>query len=379
MNERGCCPGPIAPVRRSPRIDACSDGHLIQPDPPDPKARAMSAPRGRRQTSRRFGGLDALGASLSLGIALSSCAVPSQMLAGPSDLADYRTFRAAAYEGARLALAHQYIDRHPRGAWAEEVRGVFDVEEPAWFELAKTSRWRARAYLVDMPWGPHADAARALLNLFDGHPEDVDTLELMAKAQLMEATLNAESATRKRVGELVLEELAALLDKTTWSASLDVPPAMLEGVLRGPARSTWGWGGTKLAWERTDEVFFVVPTPGGPLTRDAAVHFQLKVERGRVTQGTIQGANLFVRWAEAMQGQLFDPDNAGDRTTAASEIVEVLGGALEGQLPSARCRVNPIGKGGILTRACDGWLASVRMGSRTGDTDVIEIRAGILR
>ena len=334
----------------------------------------------RRRTSRRFGGLDATGASLSFGIALSSCAVPSQILAEPADLADYRIFRAAAYEGARLALAHQYIDRHPHGIWADEVRGVFDVEEPAWFELAKTSRWRARAYLIDMPWGPHADAARALLDLFErGHPEGVETLELMAKAQLMEATLDAESATRKRVGELVLEELAALLDKTTWSARLDAPPATLEGVLRGPAPSTWGWGGTKLASERTDAVFFVVPTPGGPLTRDVEVRFQLKLERGRVTQGTIQGADLFVRWAEAMQGQMFDTDSAGDRTTAASQIVEVLRGALEAQLPAVRCRVKPIGRGGILTRACDGWLASARMGSRTGDTDVIEVRAGIMR
>ena len=333
----------------------------------------------RRRPSRRFGGLDAFGASLALGIGLSSCAVSSQMLAEPGDLADYRTFRAAGYEGVRLALAHQYIDRHPHGIWADEVRGVFDVEEPAWFELAKTSRWRARAYLIDMPWGPHADAARALLNLFDGHTEDVDALELMEKAQLMEATLNAESATRKRVGDLVLEELAALLDKATWSARLEAPPATLEGVLRGPARSTWGWGGTKLASERTDEIVFVVPTPDGPVTHDVEVHFQLKLERGRVTQGTIQGANLFARLAEAIEGRIFDTDKTEDRTTAASEIVEVLGGALEAQMPAVRCRVKPIGRGGILTRACDGWLASARMGSRTGDSDGIEVRGGIMR
>jgi hypothetical protein len=232
---------------------------------------------------------------------------------------------------------------------------------------------------MDMPWGPHADAARALVNLFEGHPEDVETLELIAKAELMEATLNAESATRKRVGELVLEELAALLDKPTWAARLDAPPATREGVLRGPARSTWGLGGTKLNSERTDRVFFVVPTPDGPVTRDVDVRFQLKLERGRVTQGTIQAANLFVRWAEAMQARTLDMDNANDRTTAALEIVEVLRGALEAQLPAVRCRVKPIGRGGILTRACDGWLVSARMGNRSGDVDTIEVRAGIMR
>ena len=319
------------------------------------------------------------GARVLFCIATSACAVPAQMLAEPADLADYRSFRKAAYEGARLALAHQYIERHPNGAWADEVRRVFDAEEPGWFELAKTSRWRARAYLIDMPWGPHADAARALVNLFEGHPEDVETLELIAKAELMEATLNAESATRKRVGELVLEELAALVDKATWAARLDAPPATLEGVLRGPARSTWGWGGTKLNSERTDRVFFVVPTPDGPVTRDVDVRFQLKLERGRVTQGTIQAANLFVRWAEAMRAHTLDMDNANDRTTAALEIVEVLKGALEAQLPAVRCRVKPIGRGGILTRACNGWLVSARMGNRSGDADTIEVRAGIMR
>ena len=171
---------------------------------------------------------------------LSACAVPRQMLASPGDLADYRVVRTAANEGRRLYEMQRYLARHPDGAFAAEVRGAFDAEEAAFFERAKTSRAGALDYVVDLPEGPHVEAARALLVLFDAHSDDVDTLVLLAEARRTAAKLDYEEARRHRVGELVLAEAAALLEPAAWGARLDALPPPLERVLRGLARAPWG-------------------------------------------------------------------------------------------------------------------------------------------
>jgi hypothetical protein len=304
-------------------------------------------------------------------VTTASCGVARQMLASPADLADYREFRAAAYEGARLARAQRYLERHAGGVWADEVRSAFDAEEPVWFDAAKTSRSRARAYLVDLPAGPHADAARALLVLFDEHKGDVETLELLADARRTSAMLDAESVRRKRVGEVVLEELAVLLDRTTWGARLDAPPPPLASALRGHLQGTWG-GATR--GSHTEQAFFVVPTPQGAQSRVAEIRFRVWLEGQRVALGAIQGGDLFTRWAEAMEIRELDPGKAADRARIASLVADTLGGALEATLPAARCAAKTVGDEEILSRACDGWSVTARRGGPTGEDDTIEVR-----
>jgi len=91
------------------------------------------------------------------------CATFRPMTASPGDLEDYRAFRVAAYDGTRLARAKTYLDKHPQGAFVDEVRQAWDVEEPRWFARAQESRDGVRRYLADLPNGPHAEAAIALL------------------------------------------------------------------------------------------------------------------------------------------------------------------------------------------------------------------------
>ncbi len=308
-------------------------------------------------------------------VGLLSCGAATQMLASPDDLADYRAFRTAAYEGDRLAKAQAYLEGHPHGAWSGEVRELFDTEEPAWFERSKSSRSMARAYLASLPRGPHAEAARALMVLFDEHEGDIETLELLADARRTAAMLDEASARRKRVGEVVLEELAALLDTATWGAHLDEPPAVLAQALRGPVLRTWG-GGAR-AW-REDRLFFVVPTPRGTLSRVVDVRMQLWLDGGRVAQGVIEGADLFVRWAEALEMRPLDPNDAVDRAAALQGVADVLGGAVESSLPASRCAHGTSGAAAgasiVLMRACDGWELVARVAEREGERDSIEVR-----
>jgi hypothetical protein len=308
-------------------------------------------------------------------LACVGCAVAKQMLAAPDDLADYRAFRVAAEEGRRLARADNYLKRHPRGAWAGEVRAVFEAEEGTWFEAAKTSRTLARDYLVDLPHGPHADAARALLAFIKQDDSDIDTLVLLADSRRMAATLDVESVRREQVSDVVLEELSVLLDPTTPGAVIDDPPRALASALPGPPRRTWGTGPSAPPPKplREDQLSFVVRTPTGPEKRIAQVRLRLNLAGRRVVGGRIEGADLFIRWTEANEVRVLDTANVTDRATAASAVLEILGGALEARFPAARCTARPR-QGDILARACDGWRSSARMGARPGDEDVISVQ-----
>jgi hypothetical protein len=307
-------------------------------------------------------------------LALLGCAVTRQMLTVPDDLADYRAYRGATQEGTRLATAQRYLDRHPHGAWAAELRRTFEAEEAAWFESAKVSRSLARDYLVDLPNGPHAAAARALLLLFDERYEDIDTLELLAAARRTEAMLDVESEHRKRIGETILGELAALLDPPTWGSRLDDPPAVLAETLRGPTPRTWG-GAT--SGRRVDELFFVIPTPEGAQGRAVEVRFQLVLSSGRVAEGWIQGEDMFLRWAEANYLRVLDPTSPTDREAAASAVADVLAGALETRMPATRCTAAP-SPGDLVSRQCEGWQAVATMGARAGQNDAVVIRGPLL-
>ena len=302
--------------------------------------------------------------------ALIGCAVPTQMLASPSDLHDYRTFRLAAHEGRRLYEAQRYLERHPKGAFADEVRAVFDAEEPAWFEAAKTSRVRAREYVVDLPDGPHADAARTLMVLFDERQDDVDTVALLADVRRTAAKLDYESNRRHRVSDVILAELGALVDRDTWGARLEAPPPALAAVLRGEVANTWGAGAHA---QRHDSLIFVIPTPTGSEPSVADVTFQLWVEGGGIAEGLVQGDDLFVRWAESLQVKILDAGKPEDRASAAATVVDVLQGTFEATLPASRCKKPPQGAE-ILSRMCDGWVVSVRMGEGPGTLDVIDVR-----
>jgi hypothetical protein len=301
--------------------------------------------------------------------ALGGCAVPRQMLATPDDLRDYRAFRLAAHEGRRLAMAQRYLWRHPEGAWARDVRPLFEAEEEAWFEAAKTSRTRAREYVIDLPEGPHIEGAKALLVLFDEHQGDVETLTLLADARRTAATLDFEGTRRKHVSDVVLAELAALLDPKTWGTRLDSPPASLAAALRGEVPVTWG-AATRARHD--DELFYVLPMPQGSQARAVDVSLQLVLDKGRVVQGLVEGEDLFVSWAESMLVRVLDPNRAADRELAAATVVDVLSGALEATVPATRCAKPPTG-GERLVRACDGWMVSVRMGAEAGEVDVVDV------
>ncbi len=300
---------------------------------------------------------------------LAGCGAVKQILSTPTDLADYRAFRLAEGEGARLERAQHYLESHPVGTWAGEVRLIFDQEESAWFEAAKQSRVRARDYVAELPRGPHSEAARALLVLYDERESNIDTLVLLARTRGLAAALELEAAQRRRLEDVVLEDLAALLDPMTWGARLDEPPPALERALLGSTRT---WPGKTPAL-RQDELFFSIRSPAGIQERAAPLRLGVTLDHGSVTEGRIEGTDLFVRWTEAAQARPLDASKAEDRALAAAAVVAVLAGAVEARLPATHCAATGK-KEEIMARSCSGWALRVQMGARAGAEDAIYVR-----
>ena len=300
---------------------------------------------------------------------LASCAASRPLLAESGDLEDYRAFRVANDEGTRLRRAQDYLERHPKGAWADEVHHVFDEEEPVFFEQASGTRLHTSQYLQYLPRGPHAFAAISLLTAFDTKIEDEETAHMLAAAHRTEATLSLAAAQRRQVGEVILAAVAALLDPAVYGARVeDVPPA-LRRVLGGEAAPTWG----PPRRARTRDLFFSIPTHLERESRAVTLRVALVTDADdRVVAGEISGADLFLFWAEADEMRALDPTSPADRADAARHAVDVLSGAFEAVLPSQRCRVPGTGEE-LFLRRCDGWEATARMGFSSGAPDLVRV------
>jgi hypothetical protein len=324
------------------------------------------APRRRlRAGLATFGRLAMLGG-------LAGCAVPRALVAGSDDLADYRAFRVAAHEGVRLARAERYLEAHPFGAWAAEVRSAFEEEEPLYFERATTTRAKTSEYLADLPRGPHADAALALLAAFDRKVEDVATERLVRDARRTEAMLQRSSEQRRALNDAILGSLGALLDPALYGASPEELPAPIRRALAGDAPATWG----PRPLRRTDDYFYSIPTQTERRSAVATIDLALLVEHGRVVRGRISGPDLFVHWAEVEAVRVMDPTSTPDREAAAAHAKDILLGALEARFPASRCAVaipDVSSPGALVVRRCEGWSAVVAMGDAAGADDAITI------
>ncbi|MBS2015850.1 MAG: hypothetical protein JST00_23380 [Deltaproteobacteria bacterium] len=298
-----------------------------------------------------------------------SCASLRTMTAPSSDLEDYRAFRVAGAEGTRLARAKVYLERHPKGTFAEEVRAAFEEEEPRYFEKAQASREGARRYLADLPDGPHAAAALALLTALESNMQDAELRDIARRVRFEDAKLEVAAQQRKAVGEAILTALGVFLDDGVFGSTLEDAPAPLRTVMRGPRPTTWG----ALPSRREDDYFFLLPTRPERESRLLSLEIALEEKDGRIAAATLAAPDMFVMWAEADQITRLDPSSAEDRTEAQVHALDRIAGAVERRFPSASC---PEARAGaeLVHRACDGWEIVVKSGERAGARDTILVR-----
>lgn len=308
-------------------------------------------------------------------LALSACATFKPMIASSSEVEIYRAFRVAAAPGTRLAQAQRYLEAHPDGTFAEEVRAAFEAEEPRFFEACQRSRAGVLRYLVDLPHGPHAPAAQALIVTFDVDEKEAELRDIASRARADDARLESAAVQRRAVSETILGTLGAMLEDGVYGVPRSELPEPMRAALLGRAPSTWGGG---LPASHDEDLFFVLPTR--PVRESRLLTLTLSLvedEGGRVTATRLEGEDLFVKWTEADRIVVLDPAEPGDRTEAQVHVGERLEGALERRFPSGTCRGDtpaaPPPKGAVvlLARACAGWEVRVTSGASAGAKDTI--------
>lgn len=318
--------------------------------------------------SRRAGALVCV-----LVLSLGGCAATKTMLAPSGELATYRAFRVSAAPGTRLAHASRYLASHPDGTFAEEVRAAFAEEEPRFFEACQRSRAGVLRYLVDLPGGPHARAAEAMLLTFDVDEKEAELRDVAARARADDARLESAAAQRRAVGETILAALGAVLDDGVYGVPRSELPPPLRRVLLGRAPATWG----ELPATHEEDLFFVLPTRPVAESRLLSLEVDVGEDGGVVSSAAVRGEGLFVKWAEAERIVALDASDPGDRTEAHVFVTERLEGALERRFPAARCSAAGPASASrtvLLARACDGWEVVVTAGERAGTKDTILVR-----
>lgn len=290
---------------------------------------------------------------------LVACGGLRTMTAPATDYEDYRAFRVAAAPGTRLARAATYLDRHPRGRFADEVRAVYEEEEPRFFAESQRSRRGAMRYLVDLPHGPHADAAVAMLRAFDVDMREAELRDVAAKVRADEARLESAAVQRRQVGETILGAVGTLLDTG----------APLREATRGAAPPTWGEEPSR----HEQDLFFLLPTRPAPESRLLTLEVLVDEDDTGVHGGEVAGVDMFVRWAEADQIVKLDAASPEDRREAQVHVLGRLAGAVERVMPEASCPDQSRDRE-LLHRACGGWEVVVIPGAKEGDRDVVLVR-----
>jgi hypothetical protein len=332
------------------------------------RSTAVDSVRRRRLAVR--GHVLAPSVAMALALALAGCATFRPMTASSGDLEDYRAFRVAAAEGTRLARAKKYLELHPSGSFAEEVRAVFEEEEPRYFEKAQATREGARRYLADLPDGPHAVAALALLTALDETMQDADLRDLARRVRYDDAKLEAAAVQRRAIGESILGAVGVLLEDEVYGVPRAEGPPALRSLMTGRASSTWG----SVPSKREEDLYFLLPTRPERESRLVTLEISLEEQEGVVTGATIEGTDMLVLWAEADQIVKLDPSAPEDRTEAHVHAMDRLGGAFERRFPEASCPDSRRERE-LYHRACNGWEVVVVPGAQAGAKDAIVIRA----
>lgn len=309
------------------------------------------------------------GLALATALACGGCATFRPMVASSGDVEDYRAFRVAGAEGTRLARAKKYLERHPKGAFAGEVKALFEEEEPRYFEAMQASREGARRYLADLPDGPHATAALALLTALGSTMQDAELSDIARRVRYEDAKLEAAAVQRRAVGEAILGAVGVLLEEDVYGVPRTEGPAALKKLMTGRTGSTWG----SVPRRREEDLYFLLPTRPDRESRLVTLEITLAEQDGVVTGARLEGADMLVLWAEADQIVKLDPSAPEDRTEAQVHAMDRLGGALERRFPASTC---PDARGDreLYHRACDGWEAIVQPGAAAGRKDAIIIR-----
>lgn len=252
-------------------------------------------------------------------VALAGCAT----VASHDEYDQYRAVRLSGSRSARLGAMQRYIEAHPRGFWADELRGERGALDDEVWEDCRADRAGLERYLSLFPRGNHAAMARQRLRGL-AHNEQ-------AAAEANERWLAAaDRRRRERATRTVTRWTTTLVGLDGFGAPMaDVAarnPRFAESFGEAPAPTCSPSECLKRLRMR-----YAIPVPGATrIERELEVIVRLSLERGQLRRAEIlMPGRGFSRWYEMEHRTVVTDEDPAQRATAWEHALSRIVPAIE--------------------------------------------------
>ena len=252
---------------------------------------------------------------------VSGCA----MFAGRDDYASYRKVRLAESERSWLVAMRDYIEEHPDGQWADEVRAERAELEPMFWEENRETIGGLNQYVEAYPDGPHRaegeERLGALREVAASRAEEAQA----ASAVLEERRRERMAFRRGWVTRATRFWVGTFLAVENWGSPI-------ADVARGNAEFNRAYGlrpPPRCSTEECVKLYqgtYQIPLPGQTaLTRRLQVVLRLRLEEGNLVRAEMllpeQG---FSRWYELENRTVVTDGDPEQRQAAITWALERL-------------------------------------------------------
>jgi hypothetical protein len=318
---------------------------------------------------------------LALGLfaaASAGCTAGKVFVASAGDYADYRATRVSPTFEGRVGAAARYLERRPRGAYADEVRAYFDRAELLFYESSAKNAEGLESYLDVLPKGPHAAEARDALAFFGERAAKPD--ELLVAAAATRRRLEANARGRAHAREELSSWLERVMAKGVYTAPLgDAPKELLVPYtlsLPAPRCATFDppKAGIARRCDKTLDLPYVIPVKRKWEDRELVFSVTLEMDAHDVpVRAAVSGPDLFARLEETWRKDAVDRDDLSSRIDAVERAVDVVGGAFEAQVSVAPDCQREVAAPDVVHLACAGIDVVATLGGGDDGDDVVVV------
>lgn len=296
------------------------------------------------------------GGSLLVVAGCLSCALPSTLVASPSEYDLYRRVRLARDHTERLVWASGYLKKYPDGVFRAEVQQWFGPAQTRFMRWAWDDAERLERFLALLPHGPYAKMAAKRRDTLLAHREAARQADaqLLEQAQQRQRKFDQAAEERQQIIERYKRWMKWAVEQAPFGQT-DVRAVLEElGVTGDPTlacqadsclvRQLWG---------------FQIPVAGKLETRGIAVELQLRLDAsGRLRAVGLSGPRLLDRLGEAVSLRAVDPEDAQARAEAIATALTISRAGLDEVGMGPSCEVSTLTPV-VLHRRCAGRSVQV--------------------
>ncbi len=318
----------------------------------------------------------ALGAALAL--ALGACTSGKTFIATAADYHDYRATRVSPTFEGRVGAAARYLERHPGGAYAEEVHAYFARAEMLYFERSEKTIEGLEGYLDLLPKGPHAGEARdglAYLRERSNRPDDLLAAAASTRRRL-EANARSRAHARSELSSWLERAMAKGVFDTPFSAApkeLLVPftlslPAPRCEILEPPA------AGVARRCTKLLSLPYVIPFERSYEERELTFEVRIDMDAREVPRVVVlSGPDLFARLEETYAKDSVAKTDLASRIDAVERAVDVVSGAFEAEVSADPKCSQDVAAPDVVHLRCHGIDVVATLGGGAEGDDVVTI------